>query len=261
MTDYLGIAEAARRAAIDGEDSGRAAVLTAIQEGLIHARAYRAKVTELAFDESGTDEIRALLASDQPLRTIGNLWLRADGKRSELETYRPFQGSDATPFTKCPDQQWVKFSTNDQYYREVRSHWKMGRFSICSLFYHTPWPDHETKAGFHYYEYNWFGVEVEAEPVGRLLVPQIATGSEPRTVDSVGSAPTQFDWEAAIADVAACFHFDVQFQNPSARGVQQEIVKLLRQSFEARGLPEPGDTILKAKAAKIQAALRSHKSV
>lgn len=48
---------------------------------------------------------------------------------------------------------------------------------------------------------------------------------------------TKYDWEAAFADVAACFDHDIQFDDLSSKGVQSEIINLLRSSFEGTELP------------------------
>ncbi|MDC8755202.1 hypothetical protein OIK40_11185 [Erythrobacter sp. sf7] len=70
---------------------------------------------------------------------------------------------------------------------------------------------------------------------------------------------TVFDWEAAFADVAAALYHDVQFANLEAKGVQTELIRLLRSSFERRGVPIPSDDTLKPKARKLLGALRAKK--
>ena len=73
------------------------------------------------------------------------------------------------------------------------------------------------------------------------------------------SRRTVFDWEAAFADVAAALYHDVQFANLEAKGVQAELVRLLRSSFESRCVPIPSDDTLKPKARKLLGALRAKK--
>jgi len=83
----------------------------------------------------------------------------------------------------------------------------------------------------------------------------------------VGSLPdaqlrtrsSTYDWEAAFADVAAEFYHGLEFANLDARGVQTEIIKRLRSSFELRGMPVPSDDTLKPKANKLLGALRAKK--
>ena len=68
-----------------------------------------------------------------------------------------------------------------------------------------------------------------------------------------------YDWEAAFADVAAQLYRDIDFPDINARGVQSELIGLLRDSFESRKLPVPADDTLKPKAKKLLGALRSKK--
>lgn len=69
-----------------------------------------------------------------------------------------------------------------------------------------------------------------------------------------------FDWEAAFADVAADFYFDLEFEDVGARGVQTKIVDALRESFERRNLRVPELSSLKSKAKILVGALRSKRS-
>lgn len=81
----------------------------------------------------------------------------------------------------------------------------------------------------------------------------------------IASAPvsegrkTVYDWEAAFADVAAELYHRIEFANLDAKGVQTEIIRLLRASFEERQLSIPTDDTLKPKARKLLGALRAKK--
>lgn len=84
-----------------------------------------------------------------------------------------------------------------------------------------------------------------------------ATAPSATTTMKQGTRQTAFDWETAIADVAADFYFDLEFEDVNARGVQTEIIEALRKSFERRKLRVPELSSLKAKARILLGALRS----
>jgi hypothetical protein len=99
-----------------------------------------------------------------------------------------------------------------------------------------------TAYGVQIYEY-----DVEA------VAPQLTS------VPVVEGRKTVYDWEAAFADVAAELYHRIEFANLDAKGVQTEIIGLLRASFEERQLSVPTDDTLKPKARKLLGALRAKK--
>ncbi len=71
---------------------------------------------------------------------------------------------------------------------------------------------------------------------------------------------SQFNWEAAFADVATWLYYDADIPDINALGVQTQIIDALRQSFENRKLVSPSDASLKSKARIIMGSLRSNKA-
>jgi hypothetical protein len=263
VSEFIPIAIAAERAAVGKSiESGRQLVLTAISQGFLQATAFRARVTELTFEDAQTATIEEVVANRGSVRSARLAWLGGSGKVGELEAFRTFKGTDAIRFMRAVDGEWTTSNPRDRFQREVWTDWSLGRFQSCTLIYDNGFiVDGNQGKGFIFEEIEWLGVEVEEEVVERLLVPNVSGNVMQSNSPFLQSEiATVYDWEAAFADVAASFHFDENFSNPGARGVQTKIVELLRRSFRRRKLPEPGDTILKEKAAKLQGALRGYKS-
>jgi len=258
MSEFIPIAAAAQLAAGGGPiASGRIAVLRAIVQEILEARSYCSKVTRVKFNDEKNDEIRTIVNRDG-LRSSSLVWITGTGPVGEMQSLSPFTSLDAMMFINAVDGEWFIEERDDGYRRECITDWRLGRFEWHALSYHDRFYGGEDEQGFCLNACEAFGVEVESEAVNRLLVPH-SVSAETAGVQ-INPVSTAYDWESAFADVAAALYFDIEFERVDARGAQQEIVRLLRKSFEKRGKAEPGETMLKAKARKIQASLRSHKS-
>ena len=220
---------------------------------LLKARAFRPQRRTTEFDRSCDLEIFAEVARRGTLDLcrlpFGNTVLEkteeGTGEVSLLEI-------GGTPIETSRD--WVSVVSSDFTIRQSRSNWELGHFHRRTLMYSSPVWGHEESVGFVYMETDAYSVEVEVEALEKLLGLRI----DATEVAGQGRA-TKFDWEAAFADVAARFYHDIQFDDLEAKGVQSQIIDLLRASFESRGLAVPTDDTLKPKARKLLGALRAKK--
>ena len=138
--------------------------------------------------------------------------------------------------------------------KQFKSDWEFGHFHRRTLMYSSPAWGFDDGTGFVYMETDAYSVEIEADALKRLL------GLTIETQDTASQGRnTKFDWEAAFADVAVRFYHDIEFDDLQAKGVQTDIIDMLRASFEARGLAVPSDDTLKPKARKLLGALRARK--
>lgn len=230
----------------------RREVIGLICSRLIKARAFRQKIQFIKFPKNDDFRIFCEVSTKKNLDTWDFPWsgeykINKDLEESEIE------GIDIFGIPMISTQRWVSHRTEDFSIIQAKADWALGHFHLRRLSYLGPEYGGPDEVGFAYSKADIFALEVQSEGIKRLLGVQV-------TDDVGGNArATTYDWEAAFADVAAAFYHDIEFQSLEARGVQTEIVDLLRSSFESRGVAVPSDDTLKPKARKLLGALRAKK--
>jgi hypothetical protein len=174
-----------------------------------------------------------------PLRILSRFWRHQGfGDGNPFENNHPWTGSYST---------WSG--------RATTADWQLGKFGLvggtlainASQVTNHGWEQPPPEA-LAIGQTVLFGVHFAREDIER----HFGKTAEPTSVRS-----SEYDWPQAFADVAAEFFHNVQFHDLNARGVQTEIIGLLRQSFEDRNLKVPSDETLKTKAKMMLGALRS----
>jgi hypothetical protein len=253
MTDWISISAAGHHPAGESETvARRRQLISLILDGLINARAFRTIYKKSEF--SREDDLEIFCA-------VGNSSCLDDA-------FLPF----AKEFSDESQKDWseiipyrigiLPFDTKGAWHNQVNSRhsitqrkadWELCHFKKRTLTYVNALSGFGGDTGFGLVEYDVFSVEVEREAVARLM------GIIPDAKRESNAHPSRYDWEAAFADVAAAFYHDTEFENINARGVQAEIVQMMLDSFERRGLAVPAADSCKPKAAKLLGALRARK--
>lgn len=229
-----------------------------IAQGLVKARAFRGKGSMIEFYQSDDLEIFAEVLAKGVLEKCSFPFGSVKDKEWEIIEVG-FLEIGLTPAQTSKG--WVSEATESFQVNQAKCDWELGHFHRRSLSYREPLFGHDENVGFVYLESDVYGVEVEAEALQKLLGLTIGaddTTRQGRSTTRQGRS-TKFDWEVAFADVAACFYFDAQFNDINAKGVQAQIIDMLRASFEDRRLEVPTDDTLKPKARVLLGALRSKK--
>lgn len=254
MTDWVSICEAISICG-GSEHDARSKIVGMISANVLDARAFKAKSNWMKFDRADDLEIFATVATARNLQSCNFPWpFRLEP--GEVETNREVGPSDLLWQFAFDDEGWRKEIGPRFTLQEFRADWTQGHFQRRMLSYAVKEYGDLENVGFFYREEDLYGLEVWKEGLTKL----VGITSEPKqeTGQAVGRRTT-YDWEAAFADVAARLYLDVQFPDLEARGVQTELIGLLRDSFEERRLPVPAFETLKPKAKKILGALRSKK--
>jgi hypothetical protein len=148
---------------------------------------------------------------------------------------------------------WLRRARDDFYISDTKVDWQLGHFHSRAISYAEPGYGLDKGIGFVLSSFDAYSVQVDGEAVERLFLGNGTRAKVP------SQRATKYDWEAAFADVAAQFYHNVSFENLDARGVQGEIIRLLRSSFEGRKLAVPSDDTLKPKARMLLGSLRGKK--
>ncbi len=252
MKSWIPISEISRDPAGERATvSRRKRIISAIMDRLVEARAFRIRAQHYSYEKEWDIEIFCAAAQCQFLEEVPwpFTWRIEDCSLpdwSQVEGFHLF---------KCPlkNTDWMWQSRSDFGLAQYKSDWDLGHFHSRTLGYNLPEYGGDADIGFIYREFDAFSVEVESEAVERIL------GTTTKANAAIRQRATKYDWESAFADVAAELYHDIEFANLNARGVQTEIIALLRKSFESRGLAVPSDDTLKPKAAKLLGALRGKK--
>lgn len=254
MTDWVPVGDAIAMCGSSMLDA-RSKIVRMISAGYLDARAFKTKSSWMKFDKASDLEIFVTVAGARNLQSCTFPW-PLNLNLGEVATNAEIGPSDLLWQFAFDHEGWRKEIGPNFTIREFRADWVLGHFQRKLLSYAVPeYGDLET-VGFIYRDEDLYGLEVCAEGLTKLVKANPKPNEDRQ--QAVGRATT-YDWEAAFADVAARLYLDVELPDLNARGVQTQIIDLLRESFENRGLPTPATDTLKPKAKKILGALRFKK--
>lgn len=231
--------------------------ISRLSNGLIKARAFRAKITtEYANRDDLIEAYHDHYKNDESSDDDSSLDFT---KINHANLFRGFYSTEIEDHWNIPEnfwhrsflksqKEWTNLSNFSWSRKMIWADWDTLEFDVISIESDGKFVDGDTR--YFAKQVYVVGVSIEREAISSLFhnnltIPKsIKTDSQPLEVIQ----NFQYDWLGAFAHIAARCRYDDVIEDINKRGVKSEIIGMMQDWFDDTQPKTPGQTILKEKA-------------